>query len=161
MYFDELAKELVGSYYIDKYNLDSEDSYTRVTYIYRVNAIEPTFNNGLNTYKLHCTKISICSGENKKTGKKFLIECGISDTEVVSKRTNPDGSPMNAFESIKKTNKETWDSTVKELISTVCDKSGTLITFQQYCDTCLNKDTENCRFCCKEGENEPSYFHQK
>ena len=158
MTVEELKKSFVGKYFIDKYNLDSENSYIRVLHIYRVNRVEL-----LAPYvqKLICTKMSICYEDKKKTSERCIIEAKISDVEVDS-RIDPDTSNLNnILTSMVRVGKKVWDDVAKELINVITQNSGLMVNMQQYCDICENNETENCRFCCKKGEEEPTQFKEK
>ena len=149
---EEMAKELVGKYFIDKYNLDSETSYTCVTHIYRVNGVKPN-EHGDTQFKLLCTSMSICYDEMKKTGEKVLIEAKISEIEV--------GGWGNTFSNMDETDLETWNTTALELMSIVSMKAHVYTDMEHYCADCKNYDTENCRFCCKMGEEIPTFYEKK
>lgn len=152
MNIKEFNKSLVGEYFIDKYDLDSEDSYLRVKHIYRVNRVEND--------KLICTKISICYSDKKKTSERSVVEAKISDVEVESKVDNKTFEVNNMFLSMVKVGKRVWEEIAKELVDVVVDNTGVKINLQQYCKVCENKDSEECRFCCKEGDKEPTQFKE-
>lgn len=155
MTVEQLNESFVGAYFIDKYNLDDENSYMSVLYIYRVNRIELV---SPYVQKLICTKMSICYEDKKKTNERYIVEAKISDVEVDS-RIEPDTLKLNnIFTSIERVEKSVWDDVAKEIINIITKNSGLMIKMQQYCDICENKETENCRFCCKKDESEPTGF---
>lgn len=149
---EEMAKEFVGKYFIDKYNLDSELSYTRVTHIYRVNGVK-RIEHGSTPFKLLCTSMSICYDEMKKTGEKVLIEAKISEMEM--------GGFGNTFSNMDETDTDTWEKTAIELMSIVSTKAYVYTDLEHYCSDCKNYETENCRFCCKRGEEKPTFYEKK
>lgn len=156
-------KELIGKYFIDKYNLDGETSYTRVTHIYRVNDVKYTdTGNQWKGYpsRILCTEMSICYDEIKKTGEKSLIEAKISEIEVTPKDITT-GTGVTTFNNMQETDTETWEKTAIELMSIVSVKSHVCTDMEHYCSDCRNNGTENCRFCCKRGEEKPTFYEKK
>lgn len=161
---EEILKSFVGKYFIDKYNLDGDVAYTRVLHIYRVNDvkfIEHGNKNNAPTYKMSCTHMSICYDEMKKTGEKRLVEAKISEIEHTPKMDRATGEWMNMFSNMEETDTTTWEKTALEIMSIVSEKAQVYTDLEHYCNNCKNNNTENCRFCCKRGDEKPTFYEQK
>ena len=131
-----------GDYFLDKYVLDGDTSFSETTFVYRIDSIDESG-------EALCTKVSLSFGTEKKTGKKNIIKAGVSETKI----SNTD--------SLKKTNKETWDTIVFQVYETIGTVTRVRATLSQFCQDCIYKGKDECKFCIKENDKNPTNFEER
>lgn len=131
-------------YFVDQYNLDGDESYSDVTQVFRVDEI-------ISDKKIKCTKISIITDCEKKTGEKIIVEAKISDEYVDS---------MERFNTTKEVDSAAWNSIARVVIDIILKNSGVKLSFSQYCVDCENRGV-NCTFCEMKDYETPTQFKKK
>ena len=129
----------IGDYFLDKYVLDGETSFLETTFVYRIDSIDESG-------EALCTKVSLSFETEKKTGKKNIVKVGISETKI---------SNTNSFKQI---NKETWDTIVFQVYEIIGTVTRVRVTLYQFCNDCIHKGTDECKYCTKENYNNPTNF---
>jgi len=132
-----------GDYFLDEYVLDGETSFLETTFVYRIDSIDKKSGEAL------CTKVSLSFETEKKTSKKNVVKAGVSETKI----SNTD--------SFKKINKKTWDTIVFQVYETIGTVTHVRATLSQFCKDCIHKGKDECGFCIKENNKNPTNFKEK
>lgn len=132
-----------GDYFLDKYVLDGT-SFLETTIVYRIDSIDKKSGEAL------CTKVSLSFETEKKTSKKNIVKAGVSETKI-----------SNADSCFKKIDKKTWDTIVFQVYETIGTVTRVRMTLSQFCKDCIHKGTDECKFCIKENNKNPTNFKEK
>jgi hypothetical protein len=132
-----------GDYFLDKYVLDGETSFLETTFVYRIDSIDESG-------EALCTKVFLSFETEKKTSKKNIVKAGVSETKI-----------SNADSCFKQIDKETWDMIVFQVYATIGTVTHVRMTLSQFCQDCINKSQDDCKFCVKENNKKPTNFKEK
>lgn len=132
-----------GDYFLDKYVLDGETSFLETTFVYRIDSIDEKSGEAL------CTKVSLSFETEKKTSKKNVVKAGVSETKI----SNTDN--------FKQINEEIWNTIVFQVYETIGTVTRVRLTLSQFCKDCIYKGKDECNFCIKENNKNPTNFKEK